>query len=131
MTENETLPIEAAITVLNGKWKLLILWHLKGGVHRFGEVRKLIPRITQKMLAQDLRDLEADGLVQRKIYPVIPPKVEYTLTPHGETILPALDVLAQWGRTHLKRGPAVGKSKRPGKAKKSEDQLLLDEGLQG
>lgn len=131
MSEPESLPIEAAISVLNGKWKVLILWHLKGGVRRFGEVRKLIPRITQKMLAQELRDLEAEGLVQRKIYPVIPPKVEYALTPHGETILPVLEILAQWGRAHLKRQPGDGKSKRIKKAKKPEDQLLLDDGYQG
>jgi len=128
MSEIEPLPIEAAIAVLNGKWKVLILWHLKGGVRRFGEVRKLMPRITQKMLAQELRDLESEGLVHRKIYPVIPPKVEYALTSHGETILPVLESLAQWGRAHAKRQPALGKSKRTKKAKKPEDQLLLDGG---
>lgn len=121
-------PIESAIKALAAsKWKLLILWHLRGPVRRFGEVRTLIPRITQKMLAQELRSLEAEGLVQRKLYPVIPPKVEYSLTAHGKTVLPLLDVMSQWGKAHLQHQRAASKPKRARTTMKGENQLMLED----
>lgn len=89
--------VEAALRLLDGRWKLLILFHLfDGKVQRYSDFERLIPGISQKMLAQQLRQLEADGLVARKIYPQVPPKVEYRLTDWGQTLCPALDGLLQW-----------------------------------
>lgn len=89
--------VEAAIRLLEGRWKLLILFHLFGGkVLRFSELERAIPNITQKMLSQQLRQLEADGIVARTVYPQIPPKVEYRLTDWGQSLCPALDALLKW-----------------------------------
>lgn len=86
-----------AIKLLEGRWKLIILFHLfDGKVQRYSDFEKLIPGISQKMLAQQLRKLEADGIVQRKIYPQVPPKVEYRLTEWGQALCPALDALLNW-----------------------------------
>jgi DNA-binding HxlR family transcriptional regulator len=94
-------PITAALDVLGGKWKIFILMQLKHReVLRFGELKKLIPNVTQKMLAQQLKELEDAGLVHRQVYPVIPPKVEYRLTAHGQTLKPVLEQLHQWGTRH-------------------------------
>lgn len=83
--------------LLEGKWKLVILFHLfEGKVRRYSELGRLIPEISQKMLAQQLRQLEADGIVARTIYPQIPPKVEYRLTDWGQALCPALDALLKW-----------------------------------
>jgi DNA-binding HxlR family transcriptional regulator len=89
--------VEAVLRLLEGRWKLIILFHLfDGKVQRFSDFEKLIPGISQKMLAQQLRQLETDGIVSRKIYPQVPPKVEYRLTEWGEALCPALDALLQW-----------------------------------
>ena len=89
--------VEQALQVLEGRWKLVILFHLFGGnVRRFSELERAIPGISQKMLGQQLRQLEADGLVVRTIYPQVPPKVEYALTAWGEELCPVLDALLQW-----------------------------------
>lgn len=93
-------PIETVIQVLGGKWKPLILWHLLDSAKRFNELEKLIPEVTQKMLAQHLRELENDRLVTRTIYPSVPPKVEYTLSEYGQTMVPVLEVMCAWGETH-------------------------------
>jgi DNA-binding HxlR family transcriptional regulator len=86
-----------AIQLLEGRWKLLILFHLfDGKVLRYSDFEKLIPGISQKMLAQQLRKLEADGIVVRKVYPQVPPKVEYRLTDWGQALCPALDALLNW-----------------------------------
>ena len=88
---------EQVLKVLEGKWKLVILFHLFGGqVKRFSELEKAIPAITQKMLIQQLRQLEADGIVTRTIYHQVPPKVEYRLTDWGQALCPALDALLKW-----------------------------------
>ena len=89
-----------ALVVLGASWKGLILNQLLEGTSRFGELKKTVAGITQKVLAQHLRDLEIAGLVTRKIYPEVPPRVEYSLTPHGQTLAPALRALAEWGRQH-------------------------------
>lgn len=102
-TENFICPVETALNVLTGKWKILILWYLRNGKKRFNELEKLLPRTTQKMLIQKLRQLENDGLVHRKVYPIVPPKVEYSLTEYGETIKPILKQLYLWGEQHKKR----------------------------
>ena len=96
-------PVETAIDALAGKWKILILWYLKGEKKRFNELQKLLPRATQKMLIQKLRELEEDGIVHREVYPVVPPKVEYSLTLYGQSLKPILKQLYIWGDVHKKR----------------------------
>lgn len=89
--------VEAAIRLLEGRWKLLIVFHLfDGKVQRYSDLERLIPGVSQKMLAQQLRRLEADGIVARTVYPEVPPKVEYRLTPWGQALCPALDRLLAW-----------------------------------
>jgi DNA-binding HxlR family transcriptional regulator len=89
--------ISLALGIIGGKWKPLILWHLKDKVLRFGELKRTLDSITQKMLTQQLRELESDGLVNRHIYTQIPPKVEYSLTEKGNTVVPILDMISKWG----------------------------------
>ena len=89
--------VEEVIQLLEGRWKLIILFHLfDGKVQRFSDLEKLIPGISQKMLAQQLRKLESDGIVSRKLYPQVPPKVEYRLTEWGQALCPALDAMLKW-----------------------------------
>ncbi|PGS56782.1 helix-turn-helix domain-containing protein [Bacillus sp. AFS041924] len=95
------MPIEAAIEVIGGKWKCIILCHLETGKKRTNELRKLMPKITQKMLTQQLRELETDGLINRIAYDQIPPKVEYELNEYGKSMKPILDLLCAWGGKHL------------------------------
>ncbi len=95
-------PVETTIDVLTGKWKILILWYLKDEKKRFNELQKLLPRTTQKMLIQKLRELEEDGLVHREVYPVVPPKVEYSITSYGKSLKPILKQLYLWGDIHKK-----------------------------
>jgi DNA-binding HxlR family transcriptional regulator len=99
----EKCPVETSIDVLAGKWKILILWYIRSETKRFSELQKLLPRTTQKMLIQKLRELEEDGIVHRKVYPVVPPKVEYSLTEYGQTLKPILKQLYLWGEEHKKR----------------------------
>lgn len=94
-------PIEATIHLIGGKYKALILWHLIGQTLRFNELRKHIPQATPKMLTQQLRELEKDGLIVRTVYPVVPPKVEYALSDFGQSLVPILDVMCNWGRAYL------------------------------
>jgi DNA-binding HxlR family transcriptional regulator len=95
--ETAAADVSAALKLLEGRWKLLILFHLfDGKVQRYSDFEKLMPGISQKMLAQQLRQLEADGIVARKVYPQVPPKVEYRLTDWGQTLCPALDALLNW-----------------------------------
>lgn len=92
---------ELTLAVIGGKWKLIILWHLGlEGTKRFSELKKLIPHITQKMLTNQLRELEEDQLVFRKVYPVVPPRVEYTLTEYGESLIPVLKMMYNWGKNY-------------------------------
>lgn len=89
--------VESAIAMLEGRWKLVILFHLFGGnVMRFSDLERAIPEVSQKMLTQQLRQMEADGLVTRTIHPQVPPKVEYQLTEWGQSLCPALDALLTW-----------------------------------
>lgn len=96
-------PVKLTTDVIGGKWKPLILFYLEGGTKRFGELRKLIPGMTKKMLTQHLRDLERDEVIRRKVYAVVPPKVEYSLTKHGESLKPILKQMSAWGAKHRKR----------------------------
>lgn len=95
-------PVEATINLIGGKYKSLILWKLLGGTLRFSQLRKEVPCATPKMLTQQLRELEADGLVSREIFPVIPPKVEYSLTHFGKSIAPVLEAMHSWGDSYLR-----------------------------
>ncbi|WP_208588690.1 winged helix-turn-helix transcriptional regulator [Gracilibacillus suaedae] len=93
---------ELTLAVIGGKWKILILWHLgKEGTKRFSELKSLMPGITQRMLVNQLRELEEDRIIHREVYPVVPPKVEYSLTNHGQTLMPILDSLYEWGKNYM------------------------------
>jgi DNA-binding HxlR family transcriptional regulator len=94
-------PFQASMAMIGGKWKILILYHLLRGTKRFGELRRLIPGVTQKMLTQQLRELEDDAIVSRKVYPQVPPKVEYSLTPLGTDLKPVFAQLFIWGRRQM------------------------------
>lgn len=92
--------VEQALQFLEGRWKLVILFRLFGGrVLRFSELEKSIPAVSQKMLIQQLRQMEQDGIIRRKVYPQVPPKVEYSLTDWGQTLCPALDALLTWAES--------------------------------
>lgn len=101
--------MDVTMHYIGGKWKTVVLWYLRNGKKRFGELKAHIPQITEKMLSIQLRQLEEDGLVLRKVYTTKPPlKVEYSLTPFGETLLPLLNEVASWGRkTSGERGQMV------------------------
>lgn len=91
-------PADETLRVIGGRWKGLILWYLFQGTRRFSELRRLVPTATQKMLTQGLRELERDGVVHREVYPQVPPRVEYSLTPRGESLRPVLEAMSDWGR---------------------------------
>ncbi|WP_419677990.1 winged helix-turn-helix transcriptional regulator [Aliarcobacter lanthieri] len=103
INEQFKCPVEIAIDVLTGKWKILIIWYLKDEKKRFNELQKLLPKATQKMLIQKLRELESDGIVHREVYPIVPPKVEYSLTEYGKSLKPIIKQLYLWGDNHKKR----------------------------
>lgn len=93
---------ELTLAIIGGKWKMLILWHLgKEGTKRFGELKALMPGITQRMLVNQLRELEDDLIIHREVYPVVPPKVEYSLTEQGRSLIPILDSMYQWGKNYM------------------------------
>jgi len=96
-------PVVATLAMIGGKYKALILWHLVEEKRRFGELQRLIPQATQKMLTQQLRELEKDNLVIRTVYPVVPPKVEYSLSDLGKSIKPILDAMCEWGTDYMKQ----------------------------
>ena len=95
-------PVEATLELIGGKYKALILWHLSMNTLRFSELNRLIPGATAKMLTQQLRELEAQALVHREVYPVIPPKVEYSLTETGKSLMPVLMAMRDWGAEYLR-----------------------------
>lgn len=105
---NYNCPVEVTLELIGGKWKSLILWHLSQKTLRFSELGKLIPKATQKMLTQQLRDLEKDGLITRKVYPEVPPRVEYSLSDFGKSIWPILDGMCTWGSGYLDNKNIVG-----------------------
>ncbi|MEM0991121.1 MAG: helix-turn-helix domain-containing protein [Pseudomonadota bacterium] len=95
-------PVEAAIGLIGGKWKCVILWHLHAeGTLRFSELRRRVQNVTQRTMTNQLRELEADGLVHREVYPQVPPKVEYSLTEMGRGLGPILLALKDWGEAHI------------------------------
>src|SRR5690242_51137 len=94
-------PIGKTLGVIGGKWKLLILWHLRESSDRFSNLKRKMQGITQKMLTQELRQLENDGLVSRKVFAEVPPHVEYALTEYGKTLDPVLEKMCEWGDSHI------------------------------
>lgn len=94
-------PVEATLALIGGKYKPLILWHLADNTLRYNEISKLIPSATPKMLTQQLRELEANNLIIRTVYPVVPPKVEYSLSDFGKSIVPVLDAMCNWGSMYI------------------------------
>lgn len=99
MNDNQC-PVSVTIDLIRGKWKAYILYQLLHQTLRFNEVKKLIPDISERMLAKQLRELEGDGLLQRNLYPEVPPRVEYRLTAIGRSLVPLLQSLAEWGETY-------------------------------
>lgn len=95
--EHAGCPVEITLQILGGRWKVLILRELFRGTRRFSELHRALPGVTQKMLTQQLRELEHAEVVERKVYPQVPPKVEYRLTSLGETLKPVLDAMHEWG----------------------------------
>ena len=95
------IPVEATLDVIGGKWKVVIMCHLIKGERRTSELKKLMPSITQKMLTQQLRELEDDGVVNRTIFEQVPPKVIYSLTEYGWSLRPILDAMCLWGENHI------------------------------
>lgn len=100
-----TCPVEATIQLIGGKYKAVILWHLMNQTLRYSELHRLMPKATDKMLAQQLRELENAGLIYRKVYPVVPPKTEYSLTDFGKSLAPILDEMCSWGEQYLEGTP--------------------------
>ncbi|WP_068784029.1 winged helix-turn-helix transcriptional regulator [Paenibacillus phocaensis] len=97
------ISVEATLEVIGGKWKCVILCHLTHGRKRTSELKRLMPDITQKMLTQQLRELEADGVIRRIVYQEVPPRVEYELSDYGESLSGILDALCAWGEQHIRK----------------------------
>jgi DNA-binding HxlR family transcriptional regulator len=95
--------VQTTLGVLGGKWKILILWNIRDRPQRFSELKRLITGISEKILIQQLRDLEKDGIVQRHDYAEMPPKVDYAFTEYGKSLKPVLCMLRDWGEEHLKQ----------------------------
>jgi DNA-binding HxlR family transcriptional regulator len=111
--------VEATLDLIDGKWKGVILFHLQSGTQRFGELRRLMPGITQRMLTKQLRALEDDRLILRKVYAEVPPRVEYRLSETGESLRPVIDTLKAWGERNqdqLSCAPVPEITKAPGRA---------------
>jgi DNA-binding HxlR family transcriptional regulator len=115
--------VEATLQLIDGKWKGVVLYHLFASpVLRFNEIRRLLPNVTQRMLTNQLRELEADGLILRKVYAEVPPKVEYSLSPRGRTLEPVIRALKAWGDRHCdlageaEAAAGAAKAKRAGRA---------------
>jgi len=90
-------PVDLTLSVIGGRWKSLVFWNLRNGTLRFGEIKKILVGVNDKMLTQVLRELEKSGIVSRKVHQVIPPKVEYSLTDEGKKLLPVMQQMADWG----------------------------------
>ncbi|BCG61571.1 winged helix-turn-helix transcriptional regulator [Paenibacillus sp. URB8-2] len=111
---------ELTLSIISGKWKVVILWHLGvDGAHRFSDLQKLFPKISHKILTQQLRELMEDGIVHREVYPDIPPKVEYSMTELGMTLLPIVEMMYEWGKMRIER---IRRELKPG----SEPEITAD-----
>lgn len=109
---NSGCPVEATLSVMGGKWKGMILYHLIGGPIRFNQLQRQVSNATPRMLTRQLRELEADGIVHREVYPQVPPKVEYSLTEFGQSLVPLIQMMREWGTQYvaevLKRRKVAG-----------------------
>lgn len=103
----ERCPFTATWNVLGGRWKGILWWRLSRGLGRFTDLRRSIPQVTKKVLTQQLRELERDGIVRREVFPEVPPRVEYSLTDYGRTLAPVIDAICRWGGRHLETRAAV------------------------
>ena len=103
MEHNKHCPVEATLELIGGKYKALILWHLSAGKLRYSQLRTALAGITPKMLTQQLRELEAKQLIHREVYPIVPPKVEYSLTELGKSLMPILVAMRDWGSGYLRQ----------------------------
>lgn len=101
-TKSVSCPVETTLSVINGRWKVLVIYYLTDGVKRFGELHRALPGISHRTLTKQLRELEANGLIRRKVYPQVPPKVEYSLAPLGKRLAPVLKALHTWGEMYEK-----------------------------
>ena len=99
--EPDRCPFTATWRIIGGKWKGIIWWRLSRGLCRFNELRRAIPQVSQKMLTQQLREMERDGIVQRTVFEEMPPRVEYSLSDHGRSLAKVVDVICEWGADHL------------------------------
>ncbi|MBS7541313.1 winged helix-turn-helix transcriptional regulator [Ancylobacter lacus] len=100
-------PVEATLEIIGGKWKGGLLFHLSGGERRYSELRRAMPNVSPRILAKALRELEADGVIARTVYPTVPPQVGYRLSASGEALRPAIALLAGWGRARLAVAPEL------------------------
>jgi len=103
-SEKRCCPVQTTMDVIGGKWKIPILWVLRDEIKRFGQIKKEMTGITQKMLTAQLRELETDGVISRKVYAQVPPRVEYALTPIGKRLLPVFEALCDWGTQYNSMG---------------------------
>ncbi|MCK4503891.1 MAG: helix-turn-helix transcriptional regulator [Desulfuromonadales bacterium] len=99
--DNYRCTVSVTLEIIGGKWKSLILWHLSFKTLRFSQLQRRLAKVTQKMLTQQLRELEADGLINRKVFAEVPPRVEYSLTELGQSVVPILALMCQWGKDYL------------------------------
>jgi DNA-binding HxlR family transcriptional regulator len=103
----ETCPVEITLGVIGGKWKAVLVFHLnRGGTQRFAELRRKTPGISERVLSRQLRELESDGIVERRAFPEVPPRVEYSLTEYGRTLGPVTEAMCEWGKRHRDAGAA-------------------------
>jgi DNA-binding HxlR family transcriptional regulator len=109
----EKCPVAATVDVIGGKWKPIIIHYLLEGTRRFGELRRLMPEVTQQMLTLQLRELERDGVVHREVYRQVPPKTEYSLTPLGRSLEPVMRLMLEWGESYVERGSGSGETHAP------------------
>jgi DNA-binding HxlR family transcriptional regulator len=114
-------PVEAALDLIGGKWKSILLFRVLEGTRRFNELRRLVPGMTQRMLTNQLRELERDGLIERKVYAEVPPKVEYSMTEFGRTLEPVLLALKQWSEAYMLPRMSSGHAEADGNQEKQED----------
>lgn len=120
--DHQNCPVKLTASIIGGKWKAPLLFYLEGRTRRFCELQRLIPGLTKKMLTQHLRELERDGIVNRKVFAEVPPHVEYSLTRHGESLKPILKLMSAWGKRHRARyGIVLPRSKKSNGVDRTEN----------
>lgn len=108
--QHQCTPVRTTLDVIGGKWKVLILYHLHQKTQRFNELQRLLGGVTQRMLTLQLRELEQDGIVHREVYPQVPPKVEYSLTEFGATLMPIIMAMYEWGERYAEQCQSLSKT---------------------